>query len=174
MTSTTGRISKLSGAREAFTLLELLLIMVILAIVAGIAAPALTAFGKGRRVGDCAAQIVSLTHWARTQAITRGVTYRLNLDPNSRTYWLTVVRDDGTVDTPGEEFGRVFSAPDGVTLNWDAPTQQDGQYITFLPTGRTDPATIRVTDAGGKIVEVSSFSPTELFHVVTDAERQQG
>jgi len=148
--------------------------MVILAIVAGIAAPALTAFGKGRRVGDCAAQIVSLTHWARTQAITRGVTYRLNLDPNSRTYWLTVVRDDGTVDTPGEEFGRVFSAPDGVTLNWDAPTQQDGQYITFLPTGRTDPATIRVTDAGGKIVEVSSFSPTELFHVVTDAERQQG
>ena len=148
--------------------------MMILAIVALVAAPALSTFGKGRGAGNCADQIVSLTRWARTQSITRGVTYRLNLDPGARTYWLSLVRDDGTIDALGEEFGRVFTAPDGVTLNWNAPQQQDGQYIQFLPTGRTDPATIRVADRRGKVIEITCYSPTEMFHVITDAERQQG
>lgn len=148
--------------------------MMILAIVALVAAPALSTFGKGRGAGNCADQIVSLTRWARTQSITRGVTYRLNLDPAARTYWLSQVRDDGTVDMLGEEFGRVFTAPDGVTLNWNAPQQQDGQYIQFLPTGRTDPATISVADVRGKTIEITCYSPTEMFHVVTDLERQQG
>ena len=148
--------------------------MMILAIVALVAAPALGTFGKGRGAGNCADQIVSLTRWARTQSITRGVTYRLNLDPSARTYWLSQVRDDGTVDVLGEEFGRVFTAPEGVTLNWTAPQQQDGQYIQFLPTGRTDPATIRVADMRGKVIEITCYSPTEMFHVVTDLERQQG
>ena len=187
MTSTTGptvnsatgglanqRRLRFGKAQPAFTLLELLMVMMIVAIIAMIAAPALHNFARGRGIGNCAEQIVSLTRWARTQAITRGVTYRLNLDPASRTYWLTVVRDDGTIDNLGEEFGRVFNAPDGISLDWNAPMQQDGQYIQFLPTGRTDPATIHVTDARWKIVEISCFSPTELFHVVTDAERQQG
>ena len=150
------------------------MVLMIVAIVSMIAAPALNNFAKGRGIGNCAEQIVSLTRWARTQAITRGVAYRLNLDPATRTFWLTVVRDDGTVDYLGEEFGRVFTAPDGVSLEWNAPPQQDGQYIQFLPTGRTDPATIRVSDTRGKVIEISCFSPTELFHIVTDAERQQG
>lgn len=158
----------------AFTLLELLMIMVILAIVAMVAAPALSTFGKGRGAGNCAEQIVALTRWARTQSITRGITYRLNVDPSSRTYWLTQLRDDGTVDNLGEEFGRVFTAPEGCTVDWNAPVQQDGQYIQFLPTGRTDPATIHVADPRGKVIEITCFSPTELFHVVTDAERRQG
>lgn len=159
---------------RAFTLLELLLVMVILAIAALVAAPALSTFGKGRGAGNCAEQIVSLTRWARTQAITRGVTYRFNLDPSSRTYWLSTVADNGTVAPLNEEFGRVFTAPDGITLDWNAPMQQDGQYIQFRPTGRTDPATIRVTDSRGKFIEITCYSPAELFHVVTDAERQQG
>lgn len=150
------------------------MVIMIIAIVALIAAPALATFGKGRGVGNCADQIVALTRWARTESITRGVAYRLNLDPATGTFWLTVVNDDGTVGQLGEDFGRVFSAPAGVVIDWNAPTQQDGRYIQFLPTGRTDPATIRVSDRGGKTIEITCYSPTELFHVVTKAEAQQG
>ena len=166
MTSTTGRRNR------GFTLLELVLVLAILSIALGLAVPSLHGFAQGRRAGECADQIVSLTQWAHTQSIARGLTYRLNLDSGSRTYWLTVENDDGTVGRPAEDFGRVFSAPDGVTLNWSASTQPDGTYIRFLPTGRTDPATITVTDLTGHITEITCESATELFHIVSDQGRR--
>src|SRR5689334_13604841 len=115
-------------AHPGFTLLELILVMTIVAIIVAMASPMLRGFGEGRRVDNCAGELVALTQWARTQAMTRGATYRLNMDPNSRTYWLTVDQGDGiTFASPGTEFGRVFVAPDGVTLDWDVVPQQDGQ-----------------------------------------------
>ncbi|HVE27996.1 MAG TPA: prepilin-type N-terminal cleavage/methylation domain-containing protein, partial [Sporichthya sp.] len=71
-----------------FTLLELILVMAIIAIIVAMASPMLRGFGEARRADNCAAEIVALSDWARTQAITRGAAFRLNLDPNSRTYWL--------------------------------------------------------------------------------------
>src|SRR3954454_10901433 len=72
---------------RGFTLLELVLMMAILAILVTMAVPAMRGFGHGREAGDCAAQMVALTRWARTQAVTRGLTYRLNVNPQDRTFW---------------------------------------------------------------------------------------
>lgn len=158
---------------HGFTLLELVLVMVILLVAAAIAVPSLSSFGKGRRTDNCAAQLVALTKWARTQAIATGMTYRLNIDPGKRTFWLTVQHDD-VVESPGEEFGREFALPDEVTIDWNAPQQQDGQYIQFLPTGRTDPATIRLTDtSGGAVIQIGCLTATERYHVLTQDEIQQ-
>jgi type II secretion system protein H len=158
-----------------FTLLELILVMAIIAIIVAMASPMLRGFGEARRADNCAAEIVALTDWARTQAITRGSAFRLNLDPNSRTYWLTVDQGDGTFVSPGEEFGRLFVAPDGVTIDWNVAPQQDGQYITFWPSGRTDPAVIRVSNpGGGDPTQIACLSVTETFHVLTQQELAAG
>src|SRR5437870_5038657 len=104
-----------AAAAAGFTLLELVMVMLILCIVALMAVPAFRFFAEGHQVDDCAAQIVSLAQWARTQAISRGVTYRLNLDPSARTYGLSVDQGDGTFAPVPEEFGRIFTLPDGVS-----------------------------------------------------------
>ena len=157
---------------RAFTLLELIVVMAIISIAIAMAVPSLHGFAQGRRAGNSADQITALLQWAHTQSITRSEAYRFNLDPGAGTFWITVEKDDGTVAPPAEEFGRTFTAPDGVTLSWDAPRQQDGQYIRFLPTGRTDPSTISVTDASGKVTQITCESATELFHRVADSDRQ--
>ena len=154
--------------RSAFTLLELILLMAILSICVALAVPTLHGFAQGRRTVNCVEQIFAMLKYSHTQAISRGVTYRLNLDPASRTYWVTVQQDDGTYQSLNEEFGRVFDAPDGVTVTWDAPQRPDGIYLQFLPTGRTDQATIRVTDAAGRSTLITCDSPTEMFHIVSN------
>ena len=152
--------------RSGFTLLELVAVMAILVVVVAMAAPSIREFGRGRGSTDCAAQIVALSRWARTQAITEGAVYRLNFDLPNRSYWVTVERY-GYFESPGQEFGRLFTAPESVErLDCTAPQTPDGQYVQFWPTGRTDTATISLTDARGEVTRVVCPSATELFHVL--------
>ena len=152
---------------RAFTLIELILVLGILAFVAAMIAPSLRGFGVGRRIQDTAVTIVSVANYARTQAVTDGQTYRLNIDAN--TYWLT--QDvDGLFQPVQNDFGRKAQTEDGVSLRCDVKPQTDGQYIAFLPTGRTDPARITLTDGLGKRVVISCPSTTELMRVLTPEE----
>ena len=149
-----------------------------------------------RRAGDCASQIVAVTRWARARAIADGISYRLNVDPQQGRYWLTMQDPAGVDFGPvGEEFGRVFVAPEGITLAWAVPPQQQqqastgllsnqasqqpaaqsvGPYVEFRPDGRTDPAVLRLTDTGtNAVVEVACPSATEMFRVTTGARPGQ-
>lgn len=163
------------------------MVMMLLCVVAAMAVPSLRGFGRGRRVGACAAQLVTIAQYARTQAITRSNTYRLNVDPAAGTYWLTVERG-GVFDVPGEEMGRVFAAPEGVTIAWNGPLPLDSGgdgargaaagspqlYVEFLPTGRTSAAvSLLLTDhtggaSDGRVTEVACLSPAEPFRVLSD------
>ena len=154
--------------------MELVAVMAILALVVAMAAPAIREFGRGRGGSDCASQILALCRWSRTQSVTEGAVYRLNFDAGSRSYWVTVQRY-GVFEDPGQEFGRVFTAPESVvSVECTAAGGQEGQYIEFWPTGRTDPATIRITDNRGLITEVACQSPTELFQIVTSENQATG
>jgi len=172
--------------RRAFTLLELILVMLILTIAVALIVPQMANFGRGRRAGDCAAEIVAVAHFARTKAISDGLAYRLNVDPQRGAYWLTAEQGPGgDFGDIGEEFGRVFTAPEGIALSWSVPPQPSGlagqqqqqqqaqaavPYVEFRPDGRTDPAVIRLTDtATGAVTEVACRSATEMFRVTTGA-----
>lgn len=158
-------------------MLELVMVMMLLCVVAAMATPSLRGFSEGRKVGSCAAQVVSVGHWARTQAVTRGVAYRLNVDPATNSFWLTTDQA-GVFVTPGEEFGRMFTAPEGVTLRWYGPMPTIGSgtpypFVEFLPTGRTTAtASIEVIDDDrGSVVEVACRSPGEPLRALADWER---
>ncbi len=152
---------------RAFTLIELILVLVILAFVAAMIAPSLRGFGVGRRIQDTAVSIVSVANYVRTQAVTEGQAYRLNIDGN--TYWLTV-NADGVFQTVPSKIGDRSQVADGVTMQCDVKRQQDGQYIAFLPTGRSDPARITLTDGFGKQIVIAASSTTEPMRMLTAEE----
>ena len=154
---------------SAFTLIELLLVLAILAIIVAIVAPKLRGFTVGRATNNTASNILAMTHYARTQAVVEGRTYRLNYDPNAKSLYLTY-ENAGAITAPGSDFGSPLTIADGISLDTDIPKQTDGQYIEFHATGRTDPAIIKLTDSFGSTIAVQCASPTEAFRILEGSE----
>ena len=146
--------------------------MVIICAVLAMAAPSLGGFFGSRRTADSAARIVALAGYARTQAATEGRAYRLNVSLTDGEYWLTR-QENGPFVRLGIEFGRTFSLPDGTVASWEAqPGDPPRDYIEFLPDGRTDTSTLRLTGRRGEVFDVVCLSPAERFHVVSPSERE--
>lgn len=161
------RPSKSSG----FTLLELILVLLVLAVIAAVVAPSLRGFTIGRSKSDAATQLIALTGYARTQAISEGRVYRLNFDPSGRSFWLTA-QNGGAFQRLSSDYGQPYVLPEGVSrLQTDLPAQADGQFVEFSSSGRTDPPIqIRLTDRGGAMIVVALSSPTELFRILKPEE----
>ena len=170
--------------QRGFTLFELVLVLLVLAVIVGITLPSLRGTASNRGVDGCAGQLLALAQYARSQAVAEGTAYRLNVDPTNRIYYLT--KQDGPDFIPlGVEFGREFQVPDGVELQWDdaylaqqmqlaeatgqivpEPIASAVPYVEFRPSGRTDPALIRVTDRDNNVTQVVCPSATETFRIV--------
>jgi len=156
---------------NGFTLLELILVMVIISVVLGMAAPSLRGFFSSRKAHDAAAGILSLIRYARSQAITEGRNYRLNLDPEEGAYWLTASGAGGYTSL-GTELGRKFLLPEFTTmeLDMDGDREKDEKAseacIEFYPKGHADVCTIRLFDQNGDEVDVLALTPAERYHVV--------
>jgi prepilin-type N-terminal cleavage/methylation domain-containing protein len=159
---TTGRC----GKRRAMTLLELILVMVILSTVLAMAAPSLRGFFASRRTQDTAAQILTLTQLARSQAICEGVIYRLNFDTQQRTYWLTV-QQAGAFEKLKTGFGQVFTLPKDVEMELDGIEEDEkDNFLAFTPHGTVTAGTVRLIDRRGQAVEVTCPTITESFSIV--------
>jgi Tfp pilus assembly protein FimT len=147
--------------------MELLMVMVIITVMVSVIAPTFRGFLIGRRNNDAARQIVAMARFARSEAISQGCVYHLNIDPAGRAFWLTS-QTNGQFTQSGSDLGQRYQLPDGVRMDTDIPQVQDGQYVTFSPSGRENPAPVqvRLTDEMGKTVTVACSSPTEMFRVV--------
>jgi len=157
------------SSQPGFTLIELLLVMLILTFIVAMVGPQLRGFASGRTTSNAATSLLAMTHYARTQAVTQGVTYRLNYDDRARQLWISY--QDGNTDAkPSNDFATPLTLADGISVETDIPQQQNGQYVEFHPTGRTDPATIKLTDRNGATIEVGCSSATELFRIIPPGE----
>ena len=155
--------------RRAFTLLELIAVMMVLAIILAMVAPSLSGFGAGRKADEAAANLVSLSRWAREQAVAEGRAYRVNYDPANRVYFVTAAVG-GAWQSPPVEFGRPFTLPDNVAVTWTGPQENGAYYAEFYPTGRTLPVHVRVTAQDGQWLDLASLSPAEPLRVLTPQE----
>lgn len=153
---------------HGFTLLELVLVLVILAIALAAVAPSLSGFGTGRRAEEAAAQFVSLTRWAHTQAISDGCVYRIAMDVQANRWWIQMAEDDDFIDVTGP-FGRAFTCPEAVTIDTDAQADQGLRYIRFDASGRCDVANVTFKGARGQ-VQITCDAPIDDYHIVRDAE----
>ena len=151
---------------RGMTLLELILVMLILSTVLAMAAPSLRGFFTSRRIDDAAAQILALTQFARSQAISEGIVYRINFDTRDRTYWLTAQKA-GVFETLETEFGQVYTLPKDIELELEDVEKKDNDvFLAFTPHGTMTAGLIRLTDRSGRVVEVSCPSVTETFSIV--------
>src|SRR5262249_19567201 len=74
------------GCSQAFTLIELILVMALLAIVLGISAPSLSRFFRGRSLESEAQRFLALTRHAQSRAVSEGVPMVVWLWPKQRSY----------------------------------------------------------------------------------------
>jgi Tfp pilus assembly protein FimT len=156
------------------TLLELILVMVILSTVLALAAPSLRGFFASRRIDDAAAQILALTQWARSQAISEGIVYRLNFDTRDCTYWLTAQKA-GAFEPLDTELGQVYTLPKDIELELEDIEQKDKDvFLAFSPYGLVTAGVIRLIDRSGRVLEVSCPSVTESFSIVVPRQTSYG
>jgi len=152
--------------------MELILVMLIIAIAAALLAPSLVSFQAGRANNDSATLILSLAGYARTQAVSQGRTYRLNLDLSKNAVWLTA-GNAGVFTGLTDDYGQQFPISAASQMKTDIALRADGQYVEFQSNGRTEPAKIWLTDKYGRTVEVACDSSTEMFRIVPTAEMSQ-
>jgi type II secretion system protein H len=89
-----GRGKRTRGRRDgcptlqAFTLVELLLVMTIMGVAIAVAAPSLANFFRGRTLNSEARRLLALTHSGQSRAVSEGVPMRLWVDAQERSYGL--------------------------------------------------------------------------------------
>lgn len=149
-----------------YTLLELVLVLAVLAIALAAVAPTLSGFGQGRKAEEAAARFVAVARWARSQAISDGATYRIVIAPDEARWTVQMESGETYIDIPGP-LGRSYTAPEEVTLETDAPTEEDQQVIYFEPSGRSDVATVRFKGRRGEVV-VACDAPIDEYRILPE------
>jgi len=149
----------------AFTLLELVLVLMLISLVLALAAPSLGRFGRGRDLAETANHMLALARLARSQAVAEARTWRLNIDPNERAYWLTV-EDGGTFVRPARDWGRRFDLPEGAEVAVEGADRFDQvPSIAFRPDGRCDPVVVDLANGGGRRLRLRCPSPAEPLRI---------
>jgi len=119
---------------NAFTLIELILIMTLLTIVASLVVPSLKSFFNGRSLDSEVRRFVSLTHYGQSRAISEGMPMLLWVNPKLKTYGLEM--ESGYTDERKQE----FTIADGLSINvaqvnGKGPSVGKRQGIRFSPDG---------------------------------------
>ena len=96
--------AQLSLSQEAFTLIELILVMTLLMVVLGVSAPSLQRFFRGRNLDSEARRIYSLTAYAQSRAVSEGIPMLVWFDPRQKMYGLRAASTFLPVDPKGIEF----------------------------------------------------------------------
>ncbi|HEV2296165.1 MAG TPA: GspH/FimT family pseudopilin [Tepidisphaeraceae bacterium] len=153
---------------RAFTLIELLLVLVVLSAALGIAAPAISGWGRGARLRDAGDDFLATANWARAQAIATSRVHRLNLDTQAGRYWVTA--QQGLEFVPLDvDFARESLAPMNVTITMTDLQSRSVETISFDPTGRTSPRIVRLADDRGQVTIICQ-TPAEGFRLLKPSE----
>jgi type II secretory pathway pseudopilin PulG len=147
-------------------LLELILVLVVLSTVLGLAGPKLRGFFASRQLPDTAGQLLALTQYARSQAISDGIAYRLNFNTIKRIYWLTAWRK-GSFRDIDSAFGRTYAFPKDMIFELENLEQEGPDvFVEFKPEGTATAGTIRLVERSGRTLEVTCATVTEPFAVI--------
>lgn len=139
------------AGRRGFTLVELIVVMVLLLTVASLVAPRMASFFKGRALSGEAQRVLSLLHYARSQAAAEAVPVVVWFDPVRSSYGVEPAAGFGGLgEVRRLEFTlepslrvEVAVAVEGVVSEQDDERlglSADRPVIRFNPDGFPDPA----------------------------------
>lgn len=156
-------------SRPGFTLFELLLVLALMAIVVSMAAPSFSAFGRGRDAEYAASRFVALTHWARSQAISEGATYRISIDSIGRK-WAVEIQKQGSFEAASMS-GSPYSLPENVNISTDAARVDGFPAIVFEPTGRTTTGTVTISGASGDPIVIGCKNAAGVYAIQNEVQK---
>jgi prepilin-type N-terminal cleavage/methylation domain-containing protein len=158
---------------NAFTLVEILLVVTILGIVLALAAPNFSKEYSRFQLNKTADDLLMCSRWAQAMAIGQERIYALSFSEDRRSYGL--VRATITEETDDQNnfepvkgaLGRMHQLPDAIRLVMTQPygSKETGNIdrIEFYPDGTIDPATIQLNSPEHKTV----LSSTEVRGMMT-------
>jgi general secretion pathway protein H len=119
--------------QKGMTLIELVLVMALLAVLLSVSAPWLSRFFAGRGLEEEARQMLALTRYARSQAITSGVPMELWVDTKTNSCGVDAQTGYGIVEQKPVE----FQLAEGLSFNADndALDENGRTKIVFSPEG---------------------------------------
>jgi type II secretion system protein H len=139
---------------DAFTLIELILVLALLVIITSIAAPAMSKFIRGRALDSEARRLIALMHAAQSRAVSEGMPMMLWVDEKAGSYGLEAETSGQNGDTKAEEL-TVDSTLAISVLNVGTGVQttfKNLPAIRFLADGTVDensPQTLKLMDSDG-------------------------
>ena len=139
---------------DAFTLIELTLILALLVVITSLAAPAMSRFIRGRALDSEARRLFSLMHAGQSRAVSEGMPMVLWVDEKQGAYGLEEETTGKTGDPKAENL-TVDSTLQIAVLNigMATPTTFNNMpAIRFLADGTVDedsPQTLQLTDSAG-------------------------
>ena len=139
---------------EAFTLIELILVLALLVIITSLAAPALSGFVRGQALGSEARRLLALMHAGQSRAVSEGMPMVLWVDGKQNAYGLEAETSPQAGDPKAEnltldsslQIAVLNTGPSAMTTFHNLPA------IRFLADGAIDensPHMLRLTDARG-------------------------
>jgi type II secretion system protein H len=151
-------------AQFGFTLLELILVMAILAIVLALAAPKLQGWREGGKLRNSADDFISATKYARSQSVSSGYVCSVTIDKQNGTYVVQQQSGQNYTNVAGE-FGQPMSILEGGQIEAIDSGKAAINQILFYPTGRVQPASVKITANDGESVTITCPTPAEDFSV---------
>ncbi len=152
---------------RGFTLLELVLVLMLLALVLAAAAPSLGGWNRGQRLENTAERILSAARFARSEAISKAVPHRLEIDATAGIFRVTRLEAQTWVPAGGQ-FGRDVALSEGMGLELVRQDESGTPAIDFYPNGRISPATIEIWADWGEVVTLQSTAAAESLRMVRD------
>lgn len=133
---------------RGFTLIELILVMGILSAVVVVSAPSLSRFFYGQALGDEVRRFLTLTEYAKSQAVSTGIPYMLWIEPATGSYGLQ--KESGfeiETNTDEHDYPEIgFQVDDEIKIELlPTRTTNNGMvYIYFKPDGTIDQQDIQL------------------------------
>ncbi|MEM7625066.1 MAG: prepilin-type N-terminal cleavage/methylation domain-containing protein [Planctomycetota bacterium] len=145
-------------SRQAFTLIELILVLVIIATLVAVASPTLGRLHRKSKLDAAARTIVALHAEARSRALRDGRAYRVVIEPAEHRAWIEGQAAGGFTAT-ADAAGREVVLDKTITLEFDDAPEDNGLYfLVCRPDGMTQPTGIVLTGAGDR--EVLLYCPS--------------
>jgi prepilin-type N-terminal cleavage/methylation domain-containing protein len=149
---------------NAFTLVEILLVIIITGIVLALAAPNFSKGYSSFQLNKTAEDLLSLSRWAQAMSMGQERIYALSFTGDYRSYELLRVKSGDDESDKQDNFepvqgtlGRMHAIPQTIHLVMRTQSYDSkGDYIEFYPDGTIDPATIQLSTAEKKEILSSS------------------
>lgn len=133
MTLATGASDLRKSGSQAFTLIEMILVVALLAIAVSMVSPRLSTFIRARSLESEARRILAVTHAGRARAVSEGRTLVLWLDAEQGRYGL----ERETLGQEGDTNALEFTWESGLQVSFDTSATLIGQTATSRRTPTT-------------------------------------